>query len=113
MGWVDPWVGLGCVGLHKMDPWTTLVTLLTFLVGFSFFNYFSVPWLRALDSRLSWLSVSFRGHVSKLISYRMCHIAICQTFNRYSSFKLANPQQASVPFPGNKVFCGRPYRATI
>ena len=36
MGWVDPWVGFGWVGLgqsadglgwigsHKMDPWTTL-----------------------------------------------------------------------------------------
>jgi len=24
MGWVDPWVGLGWVGSHKMDPWTTL-----------------------------------------------------------------------------------------
>ena len=24
IGWVDPWVGLGWVGSHKMDPWTTL-----------------------------------------------------------------------------------------
>ena len=24
MGWVDPWVGLGWVGSHEMDPWTTL-----------------------------------------------------------------------------------------
>jgi len=25
MGWVDPWVGLGWIGSHKMDPWTTLI----------------------------------------------------------------------------------------
>jgi len=25
IGWVDPWVGLGLIGSHKMDPWTTLV----------------------------------------------------------------------------------------
>jgi len=24
MGWVNPWVGLGWIGSHKMDPWTTL-----------------------------------------------------------------------------------------
>jgi len=24
VGWVDPWAGLGWVGSHEMDPWTTL-----------------------------------------------------------------------------------------
>jgi len=37
MGWVDPWVGLGqsadglgWIGSHKMDPWTTLIRCLHF-----------------------------------------------------------------------------------